>query len=163
MTNPFRQKNCRIWRPFEFFKRSKFPDTRSSERNGLSLRFLTRTSVFQFSPVKEPLSTLPRVEIEEIYRGVDILRVQKGKKIYFQIAANLAGELLQSDSLNNHDVRDFVETAAKAARKRIEVDSSSDEVIIRSPKVETLRWCIDQIVDHFTSKKVKNRGQEQQG
>jgi hypothetical protein len=84
--------------------------------------------------------------VEEIHRGVDIVRVGQGAKARFEVAADLAGLLAQADPTfkgDNGDVEDRLRAAATLARRKVTWSSESDALVARSPTLETCRWIID--------------------
>jgi hypothetical protein len=101
-------------------------------------------SIGCFFPTFTPPSPRePVLTVEEIYRGVDILRATKGAKVEFEIAANLA-ELVPDFPGDNGDLEDQVKEAARAAkRKKITWSSEADTFVARAPDVETCRFLID--------------------
>lgn len=101
----------------------------------------------KFPPVRAPFQKLPKIEVAEIYRGVDILRLQQGKKSQFEVWGHLAGELLESDTLDNHDLKDYLDEAAKKEKKKVKISSSIDELVIQASGIETCKWCIDKILE----------------
>jgi len=102
---------------------------------------------FDFDSVKEPFKKMPKVEVVEIYRGVDILKLQKGKKVSFEVWGNLAGDLLKSEEMDNHDLGDLVRSIATKEKKKVEVSSSADELVIQTTRMEDSKWCIDRILE----------------
>jgi hypothetical protein len=104
---------------------------------------------FQFVPVKKWGRAVPRVHIAEIHRGAEIFCVQRGGELSYEISGNFAGDLLGSAEVSNHDLGDFLEPAARKAGRAVEVDTSADELIVRSSQIETCRWCVDQILASF--------------
>jgi len=88
------------------------------------------------------------VDVAEIHRGVDILRVRaKGKtRPTFEIAADLASARHAQDASwrgDNGDLQEAVEAAARKAKRKVIWSSEADTFVATAPDVETCRWIID--------------------
>lgn len=87
-----------------------------------------------------PPAKAPRVSLEEIYRGVDILRVEQGKKVTFEIAGDLAPDL---GAENNEALEERARALAKAAKKKLSWSSEADTFVAQAADAATLRWLLD--------------------
>ncbi|MCX5744879.1 MAG: hypothetical protein NT062_20515 [Proteobacteria bacterium] len=85
-----------------------------------------------------------QIEVVEIHRGVDVLRIEKGKKVVFEVSGDLASEGGADD---NGDLEDRLREPAKAAKKKVKWSSEADTFVAQTPDLETARWIIDQILD----------------
>lgn len=102
----------------------------------------------EFHPVKES-AFRGKVASEEVHRGVVILRVGAKKTPTFEIADNIAGDVLGRDDIDNHALRDVLEREARASRRRLEVSSEGDNLVVRGGRLEDLKWAIDQVLAAF--------------
>ena len=98
----------------------------------------------EFISVPEP-SKRPVVQLAELYREVDILRVTKGKQVVFEIAANLVEDVLDSEELDNGELEDKVKALAKKAGKKAQWSSESDTFVVQAKDLDTCRWVIDSV------------------
>jgi hypothetical protein len=87
-----------------------------------------------------PPAKAPRVSLAEIHRGVDILRVELGKKVSFEIASDLAPDF---DAEDNEALEARARALAKAAKKKLSWSSEADTFVASAPDAATLRWLID--------------------
>ena len=85
-----------------------------------------------------------QVEVAEIHRGVDILRIEKGKKVVFEVSGDLASE---GGAEDNGALEERLREAAKAAKKKVKWSSEADTFVAQTADLETARWVIDQILD----------------
>ncbi len=85
-----------------------------------------------------------RVEVVEIDRGVEILRIEKGKKVVFEVSGDLASEGSAED---NGALEERLREAAKAARKKVKWSSEADTFVAQTADLEAARWIIDQILE----------------
>ncbi|HYO71061.1 MAG TPA: hypothetical protein VEU33_33775 [Archangium sp.] len=90
-------------------------------------------------------SKRPVVQLAELYREVDILRVTKGKQVVFEIAANLVEDVLDTDELDNGELEDKVKALAKKAGKKAQWSSESDTFVVQAKDLDTCRWVIDSV------------------
>ncbi|EMN82755.1 hypothetical protein LEP1GSC106_1140 [Leptospira interrogans serovar Grippotyphosa str. UI 12764] len=102
----------------------------------IGCRFIRRESVS---------SKTKHVKPEEIYRGIDILQITTLEKTYFQIASNVADEILDQESLDNEIIEDKLKLAARRNRKRIRWSSELDALVAQTEDLNTCRWIIDQV------------------
>lgn len=103
-----------------------------------------------FPAVDPPPKHQPVVSVEEIHRGVDVLRVAKGAKVTFEIAADLAAMVAQvrpSFEGDNGDLEERLKAAARSAKKKATWSSEADTLVARATSVETCRWIIDAALD----------------
>lgn len=98
----------------------------------------------EFVPVPTP-SKRPVVQLAELYREVDILRVTKGKQVVFEIAADLVEDVLDTDELDNGELEDKVKALAKKAGKKAQWSSESDTFVVQAKDLDTCRWVIDSV------------------
>jgi hypothetical protein len=98
---------------------------------------------FVFAPLADA-PTAQGASLEEVYRGIDILRVAKGKNVMFEVSGDLAPEL---DAQNNAEVEERLEPLAKSARKKVVWSSEADTFVAQSKDVATCHWLIDTIHD----------------
>lgn len=67
------------------------------------------------------------------------------RKTYFQIASNVADEILDQESLDNEIIEDKLKLAARRNRKRIRWSSELDALVAQTEDLNTCRWIIDQV------------------
>ncbi|ATB37720.1 hypothetical protein CYFUS_003145 [Cystobacter fuscus] len=100
----------------------------------------------EFIPVPEQ-SKRPTVQLAEVYRDVDILRVAKGKQQLFEVAANLVEDILDTDDIDNGELEDRVKALAKKAGKKAQWSSESDTFVMQAKDLDTCRWLIDSVYE----------------
>ena len=88
----------------------------------------------------QPAAKTPRVSVVEIYRGIEILRVEVGKKTVYEVSGDLAAELGAAD---NGDLEDQMCGVAKRAKKKIQWSSEADTFVAQAADVEACRWLVD--------------------
>jgi hypothetical protein len=87
-----------------------------------------------------------RAQVQEIYRGVDILLIQEPKrKPVHEVSGDLAA-MVDGDG-NNNDLEDALMAAASVAKKKVKFSSEADTFVAQAADVETLRWVIDTALD----------------
>jgi len=80
--------------------------------------------------------------MEEIYRGIDILRIERGENVRFEVSCNIAAEVGET---NNSDVEERLERIARQAHKQLSWSCESGTFAAHAKQVATCRWMIDQI------------------
>jgi hypothetical protein len=90
------------------------------------------------------------VSVEEIYRGIDILRIVARGKTKFEVSGDMTEEVMARDPSwdgSNGDLEDELRKVAKRAKRKLSWGSEADNLVAWAADVETCRWLIDQIVD----------------
>ena len=89
--------------------------------------------------------------IEEIYRGIDIIRVAGKKKTVFEVSGDLAGEILGTApgwKGDNYTLEEMIRSMAKKAKKKgISWSSESGTLVVHARDVDTCRWIIDRVFE----------------
>jgi uncharacterized protein YheU (UPF0270 family) len=98
----------------------------------------------RFPKLQAP-SKRPVVQLAEVYRGVDILRIRKGKQIAFEVASNLVEDVLDREDMDNGELEDKMRALAKKDKRKAEWSSESDTFVMRAKDIETCRWLIDAV------------------
>jgi hypothetical protein len=96
-----------------------------------------------FPPVKMR-GDFPKAEVAEIYRGVDILRIETGKKVRFEVSGDLTKLILKND-MDNGDLEDELHPLATKSKKKFVWSSEADTFVAQATRIEDARWLIDQI------------------
>jgi hypothetical protein len=89
-----------------------------------------------------PASRQPTIRLAEIYRGVDILRVRRGKKLEFCVETDLASFLADFDG-SNGDLEDLLKPRSKEAPSPIRWGSEADTLVAFSKDIASCRWVVD--------------------
>ncbi|MET0402468.1 MAG: hypothetical protein ABW123_08695 [Cystobacter sp.] len=92
------------------------------------------------APAKRPV-----MQLAEVYRGVDILRIRKGKQTAFEVASNLVEDVLDTDDMDNGELEDKMRALAKKNKRQAEWSSEGDTFVMRAKDLETCRWLIDSV------------------
>lgn len=79
----------------------------------------------------------------ELYQGIDILRIAKGRQAAFEIAADLAQDILGSAGMDNGELEHRLQALAKQAGQKAQWSSEGDGLVVRAKDIETCRWVID--------------------
>jgi len=98
---------------------------------------------FYFPPVEIP-AKLPKVALAKLYRDVDILTVERGKKVVFEVSGDLAGRFLPGNG-DNGVLEDRLRPLATKAKKKIMWSSESDTFVAQTTKLEDAMWVIDRL------------------
>jgi hypothetical protein len=91
------------------------------------------------APPAKPAS----ISVADHYRGVDILRVQKGKKVEFRVEDDLAS-LRRGYEGSNGDLEDELRPRARKAKQKIRWGSEADTLVAFAQDVAACRWLIDE-------------------
>ena len=91
----------------------------------------------------------------EIYKGIDVLRVRRKKRIFFEISGDFAEEFGATD---NEEFEDRMKPLAKAAKRKVTWSSELDTFVAQAPDIESCRWLIDALHDSAKSEKKKRSG-----
>lgn len=102
---------------------------------------------FEFPPQEEPPAKAPRAKVAGIHRDIAILKVAKGSKGWHEAWSDFTGLAQVYKGLGNHDLRDKLETWAKQGKVKAEFASEADELLIKASSMETVKACIDALLD----------------
>ncbi|HKP96257.1 MAG TPA: hypothetical protein VJ385_10905 [Fibrobacteria bacterium] len=107
-----------------------------------------------FPPVSAPAGKLPKARIVEIYKGVDVLEMGKGGKVWYEVWGDLAARL-KGKAISNNELKDRLVKFASACKPKVKLSSEGDELRMQSDSIESLRSCLD-----ATLEALKPRGDE---
>jgi hypothetical protein len=80
--------------------------------------------------------------LEEVYRGLDILRVRRRRSTVFEVSGDLAADLGEQ---NNADLEERLQGIAREAHRQVFWSSESGTFVAQAKDVATCRWLIDEI------------------
>lgn len=108
---------------------------------------MARTEVrFTFSSLPGAPDKAPFAKVGEVHRGYAILEFSKGSKRWYEIAADFTERAKGAKDRDNHDLRDRLESWAKTGKLKAEFSSEAAQLVIRAPKAETVKACIDALL-----------------
>lgn len=109
-----------------------------------------------FTAPPAPPGPVTTSEVAEVYRGVELFRVDEPrKKPRFELADDLAGELALAG--DNGDLEDVLRPRARKAGKKLTWSSEADTLVAWAADVATLRWLIDEARDRVAAPPAKPR------
>ena len=86
------------------------------------------------------------VSVEEFYRNFALLKVKKGKSVYFEISEDVTSLLENKKSIaNNNQIEDTIRVKASKLKKNINWSSEADMFVAQSKDIKDLYWIIDEI------------------
>jgi hypothetical protein len=100
---------------------------------------------FKFQPVTESYGKMPSATIEEIYRDVAVLKLTKGRRIWYEAWEDFTDK--SPIPGNNHDLREWLKGRLARVKKRVRLFSEADELGLSASRLEDIKWCIDALLD----------------
>lgn len=100
----------------------------------------------RFPPLPEPSAKGPAARVAAIHRGCALLEIA-GSRPAYEVEADFAGLAADPGAAGNHALRDRLEGWAAARRLEAEFASEADGIRIRAAGIETLKRCIDALLD----------------
>ena len=98
----------------------------------------------EFPPMAPPAANIPKAKVAEIHKGVDILEMSKGVKVWYEVWGDLAARI-QGDAISNNELRDRLEETAGKCKPKVKLSSEGDELRMSSTSLESLKACLDGI------------------
>jgi hypothetical protein len=97
---------------------------------------------FDFGGPPPPRPALPEIELAEVHRAIDLLRVTRGTKLSYRIESDVADAVGYAAS--NGALEDELAKRARVGKRKIDWGSEADTLVATARDLETCRWVIDE-------------------